>query len=350
VCGHDEEKKGYSRVFRSAQSAAEFTKVFKEFCAVTYIKHEVEFDLDTFDEYFNNLVAIGKLENPKIMTSKNFIHDACATACMMYEEDIKLLYIDPGFQEYLFANYYFSADPEELKRLGHELWDVSTSDFDGYDAFDMLNEFSSEKFERFVVKPYLHNIFNGKSEITEFLTYLRYGYRDFEYQVINIDVIAEQASKNKAEWIPPKPIIVEPSSIIFSIILRRLDITDLLGLVIFENALNYQEFITMGIFGELHFDSTDGKEQIIPRRLQWQDTYDLQEYKRTHALENYLQDDNQHLVCFGHEYKVDFDKVLKGSENYSDLINILKSPEKDVWKAYCKIKEYYQELIKKYDD
>lgn len=348
VCGHDEEKKGYSRVFRSAQNAEEFTKVFREFCAATYIKHEVEFDLDTFDEYFNNLVTKDTLENPKIMTSKNFIHDACASACMMYEEDIKLLYIDPGFQEYLFAQHYFSAAPEELETLGRTLWDVPVTDFDGYDAFEMLKEFSSEKFERYFLKPYLHNIFNGKSEIVEFVSFLRYGYKDFEYQMIDTDMVAICASQNSAEWIPLKPIIIEPSSIIFSILLRLLDISNLLCLSVFENALNYPEFMTVGIFGEHYFDSLDGKKKIIPRRLLRQVTNDLQAYERTHAVENYVRDDDQHLVCFGYEYKVDFNKVLEAPETYSALINILKTPEEDVWKAYCKVKGYYEELIRKY--
>lgn len=350
VCGHDEEKKGYSRVFRSAQNAEEFTKVFREFCAVTYIKHEVEFDLDTFDEYFSNLVTKDTLENPKIMTSKNFIYDACAAACMMYEEDIKLIYIDPGFQEYLFAQYYFLVAPEELETLGCTLWDISITDFDGYDAFEMLYEFSTEKFERYFLKPYLHNIFNSKSENIEFVSFLRYGYREFEYQVIDTDMVAACVSKNSAEWISLKPIIVEPSSIIFSILLQWLDISGLLCLAVFENALNYPEFMTAGIFGEHYFDPHDSKKKIIPRRLLRQDTNDLQAYERTHAVENYVRDENQQLVCFGYEYKVDFDKVLEAPETYSALISTLKTPEEDVWKAFCKVKGFYEELIKKYGD
>ncbi len=350
VCGHDEEKKGYSRVFRSAQNAEEFTKIFREFCAATYIKHEVEFDLDTFDEYFNNLVAKDKLENPKIMTSKNFIHDACATACMMYEEDIKLLYIDPGFQEYLFAQYYFLAAPEELENLGRTLWDVPVTDFDGYDAFEMLYEFSSEKFERYFFKPYLQSIFDGKSEIIEFISFLRHGYREFEYQVVDTDIVAMCVHKNNTEWVPLKPIIAEPSSIIFSILLGHLNIPSFLSLAVLDNAIKYPEFMTVGIFGENYFDPSDGKNKILPRRLLRQDAYDLQAYERTHAVENYVRDENQHLVCFGHEYKIDFDQMLEALENYSDLINILKSPEKDVWNAYCTVKGYYEELIRKYSD
>ena len=350
VYGHDEEKKGYSRVFRSAQNAEEFTKVFKEFCAVTYIKHETEFDLDTFDEYFNNLTTKDTLENPNIMNSKNFIHDACTTACMMYEEDIKLLYIDPGFQEYLFALYYYSATPEELDALGCTLWDVPATDFDGYDAFDMLFEFSLEKFERCLLKPYLHNIFSSKSEIENFVTFLQYGYREFEYQMIDTDVIAEYVSTNNAIWIPLKPIITEPSNIIFSIMLRHLEISSFLCLEVFENELNYPEFMTARIFGEHYFDPLDGKNKVIPHRLLRHNSSDMQAYERTQALENYVRDDKQQLVCFGYEYKVDFDRVLEDPETYFNLINILKTPEDDVWQAYCRVKEYYKELISKYDD
>lgn len=350
VCGHDEEKKGYSRVFRSAQNADEFTKVFRELCAVTYIKHEVEFDLDTFDEYFKNLATKNTLENPKIMTSKNFIHDACATACMMYEEDIKLIYIDPGFQEYLFAQHYFSAAPEELETLGHNLWNVAEIEFDGNDAFEMLNEFSSEKFEKYLMIPYLHNIFKGKSEDISFLSFLRYGYKELEYQMIDTDMVAVYAFKNNAEWISPKPIIVEPSSIIFSILLRRLDISNLLCLAVFENALNYTEFMSAAICGELYFDPVEKKNRIIPRRLLQNELDDVQAYERTHIIENYIRNDDMQFICFGREYKVNFDKVLETPEKYSDLISILKTPEEDVWKAYCKVKEYYDEQVKKYGD
>lgn len=345
VYSHDEEKKGYSRVFRSAQNAEEFTKVFKEFCAITYMKHETEFDLDTFDEYFNNLTTKDTLENPNIMSSKNFIHDACTTACMMYEEDIKLLYIDPGFQEYLFALYYYSADPEELKTLGRTLWNIPIIDFDGYDAFEMLYEFSLEKFENCLLKPYLHNIFNSTTEIEKFIKFLRHGYREFEYQVIDTDKIAKYTSENNADWISLKPVIIEPSNIIFMLLLQQLDINNYLSLEPLEEAVDYPEFMTAGIFGELYLDPVDGKKSISPHRLLRQHTIDVQAYERTHEVESYIRDVQQQLVCFGHEYKIDFDKVLETPENYSDLINVLKTPENDILRAYNKVKKYYEELI-----
>jgi hypothetical protein len=347
VYGHDEEKEGYSRVFRSAQNADEFTKVFSELCATTYIRHKSEFDPDTFEDYFENLVTKNNIENPSAMTSKNFIHDACATACMMYEQDTKLLYIDSGFQEYLFAKYYFQAAPEELVALGQILWDTAETEFDGLDAFEMLKEFSTEKYERYFLKPFLDNAFQGKDETKHFITFLRYGYRDLEYQMIDRDCVAAYATKEKSEWTSPKSPVTEPSSLVFSMLLRKLGTPCLSGLTIFEKELDYSEFMTAGIYGELYFDPVDSKNKIVPRRLLLQETQNLQVYERTHAVENHVRDDAKQLVCFGREYKVDFNAVLETPENYTDLINVLKTQE-DVWKTFCKVKEYYEGLVTKY--
>lgn len=119
-------------------------------------------------------------------------------------------------------------------------------------------------------------------------------------------------------------------------------------MTIFEKALDYSEFMTAGIYGELYFDPADSKNKIVPRRLLLQETQDLQAYERTHAVENHVRDDAKQLVCFGREYKVDFNKVLETPENYTDLINVLKTPEEDVWKTFCKVKEYYEGLVTRY--
>ncbi|MFV0382103.1 MAG: hypothetical protein ACK5L5_08895 [Bacteroidales bacterium] len=63
-----------------------------------------------------------------------------------------------------------------------------------------------------------------------------------------------------------------------------------------------------GIFGELYLDSTDGIEKIAPRKL----------------LSQAIPDE------------------------YTDLIDILQTPEKDVLKTFCRLKQYYEELAKKY--
>ena len=348
VSGHDEEKQGYSRVFRSAQDDREFTKVFREFCAVTYLKHETEFDLDTFEVYFEGLTTRTTLENPKIMTSKNFIHDACATACMMYEEDVKIIYIDPGFQEYLFAQYYFSAPPEAVEELSKSLWDVPQTEFDESDAFDMLYEFSSEKFDRYFLMPYLKNIFEGKAEDESFILFMRYAYKETEYQVVDLERIAEYSVENNAEWIPAKAPIIDPSSVVYSMLIKHLDIDGLLCFAGFQSELDYPEFVTAAIFGELYEDPTDGKKKILPRRLLRQEADDLQTYERTHMVDNFVRNQAGQLACLGHEYKVCFDQIREKPERYADLLEVLKTPDEDLWQAFCKIRAFYTELKQKY--
>lgn len=348
VHGHDEQKQGFARVFRSAQNATEFTKVFQELCASTYMAHKIEFDPDSFDEYFETLSTKSTLENPKIMTSKNFAHDACATACMMYQQDENLFYIDPGFQEYLFARHYHFADPQELIALGQTLWDIGENEFDGIDAFEMLTEFSLEKVERALYLPYLHNIFIGKNEVVQFLLFLQYGFREFEYQVTDLDTVAQYSVEHDAEWISQKPIIMEPSSVIFSMLMKHLEIGNQLCFAVFENALNYPAFLTNGTFGELHIDPLDNKPKIIPRRLLRQDTDDLEEYERTHDIENWIRDNDGKLVRFGSEYKVDFMKVISAQEEYAQLIDLLSAPESDLRITFYKLKQYFEDLKLKY--
>ena len=36
---------------------------------------------------------------------------------MMYERECDVFYIDPGFQEYLFSEYYVKADISEMDQL-----------------------------------------------------------------------------------------------------------------------------------------------------------------------------------------------------------------------------------------
>lgn len=117
MTGHDDNKKPYDRVFMSVDDANQFSTVFKEFCAITFKDGALQFDSTTFEAYFRQLKSHQTFENPYKMNVKNFKHDVCSTACMMYEKEYDIFYIDPGFQEFLFAEYYTQADLEEMKPL-----------------------------------------------------------------------------------------------------------------------------------------------------------------------------------------------------------------------------------------
>lgn len=348
VTVHDQEKEAYSRIYHSAKDSEEFTKVFREFCAVTYLDRVHEFDQATFEGYFNKLRSKADLSNPKVMTMKNFVHDACATACMMYEEEYKIFYVDPGFQEYLFAEYNYYAEPEEMIEFGKILWNVPEGEFEGGNAFGMLCEYSKEKVESAYFMPYLNEVFKGKSDDEAFVSFLKNGYGELDYQVEDSDLIANYLIKKKAEWQPISSPITEPCNVIFSLILKEVETPGLLCFAVFEDTLNYPAFMTAGIFGEDYYDPSEKKQKMLARRLLRQDVEDLSGYEKTHNVDGFVRDDNQNLVCFGHEYKVDLSIVAKEPEQYQSLIEVLKTRDEDVWQAFQRIKTYYDALTRKH--
>ena len=350
VTVHDQEKEAYSRIYHSAKDSEEFTKVFREFCAITYLDRVHEFDQATFEGYFNRLKSKAEVSNPKVMTMKNFVHDACATACMMYEEEYKILYVDPGFQEYLFAEYNYYAEPEEMIEFGKTLWNVPEGEFEGGNAFGMLCEYSKDKVESTYFIPYLNEIFKGRSDEDAFIAFLQNGYGELDYQVEDTDLIASYLVEKDAEWQPIKSPIMEPSNIIFSLILKEVDTPGLLCFAVFEDALNYPMFMTAGIFGEDYYDASEKRQKILARRLLRQDVENLPKYEKTHNVDGFVRDSDHKLVCFGHEYKVDLSLVAKEPDQYQPLIEVLKTRDDDVWQAFQRIKKYYDALTRRHRD
>lgn len=348
VAVHDQEKEAYSRIYHSTKDSEEFTKVFREFCAITYLDRVHEFDQATFEGYFNKLKSKTDLANPKVMTMKNFVHDACATACMMYEEEYKIFYVDLGFQEYLFAEYNYYAEPEEMVEFGKTLWAVPEGEFEGGNAFGMLCEYSKDKVESTYFIPYLNEIFKGKTDDEAFVSFLKNGYRELDYQVEDHDLIAKYLVRKEAEWQPISSPITEPCNVIFSLILKEVDASGLLCFAVFKDTFNYPAFMTAGIFGEDYYDPSEKKRKLLARRLLRQDVENLPGYERTHNVDEFVRDDNQNLVCFGHEYKVDLSVVAKELEQYWPLIEVLKTKDGDVWQAFQRIKTYYDVLTRKY--
>ena len=103
-------------------------------------------------------------------TLDNFQHDVCATACMMYEQESGIFYIDPGFQDYFFAEYYYFESSEDTKAMAKSLWNRDIDSFRNLDALKMLNEIAPDKTTFCVILPYLERVFRGKSDAEAFLS------------------------------------------------------------------------------------------------------------------------------------------------------------------------------------
>ena len=220
------EKSPLDRVFRSADSQDDFTDVFREFCAISYVERKFQFNKMTFEAIFKKLKSTKQVANPRIMNKTNFLHDACATACMMYEAKSDILYIDPGFQQFLFAEYNYFAEPDEVEAMGRKLWTVPESEFNGGIAFEMLYELSDEKVEVCLDLPYLDMIFKDKVEEESFNAFLVHGFREIKSALIDRAVIEECEQKS---GIIGKYAIAsksEPKSVILSMMLDYAKMTD----------------------------------------------------------------------------------------------------------------------------
>lgn len=346
LSGHDEMKEAYDRIFRSVADPEEFTRVFREFCANTYPKCLFEFDQTTFEEHFNQLKGISQLSNPGIMKKKTFLHDACATACMMYEDDPKVLYVDKGFQEYLFAEYNFYANPESVKEVGKSLWHTPLSSFDDDSAFDMLYDMSPDKVETCLFIPYLSKMFVGKSEGQSFALFLRNGFDNLAFVSVDMELVQEYERKKGLESVSIRPATNEPSTVILSMILKRAGTSPWFEFLIEGNSVQYPEYATSVIAGEVGFDGETQK--IMMRRLPVRSPGEIESYERTHNVENCIRDDEGKIVCFGYDYSFSLKQLVEEPAKHSEVLGLLENDNSDVHKMYLRVKNYYETIVEKH--
>ncbi len=389
---HDMEKSPLDRVFRSADSQDDFTDVFREFCAISYVERKFQFNKMTFEAIFKKLKSTKQVANPRIMNKTNFLHDACATACMMYEAKSDILYIDPGFQQFLFAEYNYFAEPDEVEAMGRKLWTVPESEFNGgiafemlYElsdekvevcldlpyfaepdeveamgrklwtvpesefnggiAFEMLYELSDEKVEVCLDLPYLDMIFKDKAEEESFNAFLVHGFREIKSALIDRAVIEECEQKN---GIIGKYAIAsksEPKSVILSMMLKRLnmDMDNPSAMVapMIDMETLYPEAESRAIIGEKVFDQNTQKYSLNLRKVE------RDKIERLEDCDFVLTDDAGKVITFGYEYKADMSQLEKRLARYMALFTLIKSDEV-IKKKYERLKAYYDELVEKH--
>lgn len=344
LSGHDDNKKPYDRVFRSVDNADQFSAVFKQFCAFTYRDGKLTLNTAEFEHYFGLLTAQKSFENPNKMTVKTFKHDVCSTACIMYEKAYDLFYIDPGFQEYLFADYYSCADTSEVLELQKALEKISFHDLLRFDALDMLHDFAKEKFEFFVIKPFLDQIFKGTDQ-EAFSLFLQYGFDEINF--VNIDAELEKryiASIGAAQILYPK---VESYSrtILLNYILREIGIPH-----------DISFYFRAKYIGEMTED-TEEKSKVIGQENSVNGYKVLLFDAKLNAAYNALNvlsaqgkdcgffvDDSSKLLDFGMRLTIDSFFINEEPDKYADLIADIMENSAEAYDVFMKMKKYHKRL------
>lgn len=351
---HDEDKESFERFFHSVGNSDEFTEVFREFCALAYMEGVFEFGHRSFERFFRQLKK-DKLQNQSIFSLTNFQHDVCATACMMYEQESGIYYIDPGFQDYFFAEYYYQEDTEPTKKMGRALWDRKINSFRNMDALKMLYEIADEKTEVCIFLPYLDSIFRRKSEEEAFLRYLSYGYGHITYLLFDEPKLKEFIRKEKTvrdfDYAPPGLLGNAPQNIIMGLIQDLLGVPNSFLIGSYDQKVNAEgatHFITG--FYEIDRNEEDwyknGPKSIKGLRFEIQHLHDHQYLQELEFTPFPITDDETGCaVVFGYEYKIDPLSLLDKPEKMNDFLELCNRPE--VREAYEAVKTFYKEISEK---
>lgn len=348
---HDEDKESFDRFFHSVGSSDEFTDVFREFCALAYMDGVYEFDSRSFEKYFKQLKTKEKLQNPTIFTLTNFQHDVCATACMMYEQESGIYYIDPSFQDYFFAEYYYQEDTDATKKMGRALWDRKINSFRNLDALRMFYQIAEDKAEVCILLPYLESIFKGKSDEEAFLRYLSYGYGEITYLLFDKPKLNDYISRKKTvEKFDFMPTGNAPQNIVMGLVQDILDVPNTFIIGSFDETVDpagATHFITG--FYECDRDEEDwqfkGPKWIKGLQFEMEYVHDSQYLQDLEFTPFPITDDNGYAVAFGYVYKVDPLSLLEQPEKQKGFLEVCSGGE--VRSIYDAVKAFYLEIAAK---
>lgn len=347
IRGHDEDKESFDRFFHSVGSSDEFTEVYREFCALAYMDGVFEFDHRSFEKYFRQLKSKDALQNPSIFSLTNFQHDVCATACMMYEQESGIYYIDPGFQDYFFAEYYYQQDSDPTKEMGRKLWDRKINSFRNLDALKMLYEIAREKMETCILLPYLESIFKGKSDEEAFLRYLSYGYGEVIYSLLDkpqVDRVMKEPEKAEKFDLVPSP--NHPKNIIIGLLYEILDLPNTFIIGSMEETVQKDENTTHfvdGFYDRVKAD--DGTQETWVRAT----SHDISYLDGVPVFQNMasnpfpIADSTGRTVILGYVYKIDPLSLQGNPAQYELFIEMCKTGR--VTDVYKTVKDYYLRIL-----
>ena len=342
LSGHDAVKQAYERIFRSVDSPEEFTQVFCEFCAITFSDCRFELSKEEFESYYSKLKTVNRLSNPHKMKKAAFLHDACATACMMYETETQVLYIDRGFQQYLFAKYTYLDEPESVTSVGKKFWQKAPSDFEDAAAFEMLLDLAPEKIERYWFKPYLDEIFRKPNKNASFVRFLNMGYGAISYCCIDNTQLSEAEKQTNVTSSSIDGATNEPRSVLLSLVDERVGIESNFTLLSADMDLCFEENVCSVYVGEL---ALNGECPVLSvRSMPPPIDGDWELYERTHTVGNCLRNESGAIRIFGYECRVPINDIRKQPARYEKLLTWLKEKDSPLRQQYVSLENYHKEL------
>jgi len=282
-----------------------------EFAFRTYYDGAVTFSETDIDYYFNDLKEKKRYETEQC-TSAEFIQDMEKHLCLFHKEGRKYRFIHRSFQEFFCAAYFNKQKDTAFSAIGdyldhkQRINDTYIYFFESY-LVDFFYDMAPNRFEEFIILPYLERFCKGDDNDSNFLSYLTCVYSgQIDYQ----DGDACDFGANM------------PQSQIFSFLADKYDLHELeiLRLTPIEGfwAISYCKLYNFQ------------REPCI--------------YELT-TKEEREESRNDETLC-GDGYKIYIDIIQKNTDKYKELINELKNTY--MYIHFTKLVGVYSQLKKKY--
>ena len=349
IRGHDEEKPAFDRIFQSVANGEEFTNAYREFCAQAYLDGIDTFDQHSFEKYYKIVKERVTLDYPSSFKLQAFQHDVCATACMMYEQETGIYYIDHGFQDYFFALHYYHADSDSAKSMEETLEKRDIDSFRNLLALQMMYQKAPDKTEAYMLLPYLDGLFRGKNDDEAFIEFLSSGFGKIIYTDLDDVMIQKCLSQYNSKDFYCKPEANHVSNILMAFILDMLALSNNFIIGTRSDSIARDENTTYYLFAVplAVQESPDlpGKWILNTMKRDIAGIDDNEFYVNAHMPVPVL-DDEEKPICLGYEYCVD-PGVLKSRNDILDLLKQKIDGNISPYEIYIEVHKLYERLTEK---
>lgn len=194
---HDATKVGYSRKMKTGLSPERLKEIFAAFCANTYQKQAYSFTESEMIEEFSGILKISRNESERQIPPSAFVEDYTNGICLMYKDGEKYFFMHRSFQEYFCALAFSKQLDENLPAIG-DFFEHNDNRkkyrsryglqrLRGDQTFDMLYDMISDRVEKFILLPYLTNLFNDCDRNDGFWTFMQRVRPYYSYEQGEVD-------------------------------------------------------------------------------------------------------------------------------------------------------------------
>lgn len=180
--------KGISRDFFTKLNERDFQKMFGQFCADSYADHNLKFDRDMLDSYFQKVIDDNGLKT----TTDAFFKDATEKLCLIYLDGTEYRFIHRSFQEYFAAYFFTTLMDDEYKEVYDVLMELDQKIVSD-ETISMLCGLDKKKFEKYIVMPFIESFVevldekDARDYDVEYGDYLCRFYSTLEYVTKEMD-------------------------------------------------------------------------------------------------------------------------------------------------------------------